>query len=58
LRLAQATAVPNAFPCLTGCECRVQIERLVDMLIEIIDLADGDADSEPAGDEFEDGDGA
>lgn len=50
--------MPNAFPCLTGCECRVQIERLVDMLIEIMDLADGDADSEPAGDEFEDGDGA
>jgi hypothetical protein len=30
---------------------------LVDLAIEITDIADGDPDLEPNGDEFEDGDG-
>ena len=57
LRLVQP-AVPNDLPpILTDRNARRQFEELtqalLDTAIEIMDLADGDADAEPNGDEFE-----
>lgn len=37
-------------------EVRDDIERLIEVLIEMVDLVDGDPDAEPNGDEFEDDD--
>lgn len=48
-------------PILTDRQARLEFERLtqslLDVAIEIMDLADGDPEREPNGDEFEDGDG-
>jgi hypothetical protein len=38
-------------------ELREDVERLVEALIEILDIADGDVEAEPNGDELEDDQG-
>jgi len=38
-------------------EFRDDVERLVEALIEILDIADGDVEAEPNGDELEDDQG-
>ena len=61
LRLVEPAA-PSKLPrILTDPAARKEFEELaqalVDVVIEIIDLADGDPDAEPSGDEHEDDDG-
>jgi hypothetical protein len=62
LRLVEPCGPAHLPPVLTDPAARKEFEQLtqalIDAVIEITDLADGDPDLEPSGDEFEDGDGA
>jgi len=61
LRLVHQEPASDLPPILTDRQARLEFERLtqslLDVAIEIMDLADGDPEREPNGDEFEDGDG-
>lgn len=61
LRLVESPFGRGLPPVVTDPSARAEFEqltqRLLDTAIEIMDLADGDHDLEPAGDEFEDDDG-
>ena len=61
LRLVKNTKPSDLPPILTDPEARLEFERLtqslLDIAIEIIDLADGDPDLEPNGDELEEDNG-
>ena len=61
LRLVKPTCTADLPPVLTDSAARREFEELtqalIDAAIEFMDLADGDPDLEPSGDEFEDSDG-
>jgi hypothetical protein len=62
LRLVSREKPDNLPPVLTDPAARKEFEQvtqaLLDAAIEILDLADGEPDTEPNGDEFEDSDAA
>lgn len=55
--LADAGDASDVATLLTDRTFRKHVERLVEVLIEMLDLADNDSDAEQNGDEFEDSDG-
>jgi hypothetical protein len=61
LRVVSRSERSDLPPILTDPTARAEFERLTQALleavIEIMDLVDGDSDREPNGDEFEDDDG-
>jgi len=57
LRLVEPDGPSDISEYLETGQFRDDMESLVEALIEIIDIADWDAEAEPSGDEFEDGDG-